>query len=131
MRIHNELLRSILILSLIGLVILPSGAMESGNPALYNAYNGLDKLGVEDAWDMGYTGEGVKVAVMDSGVDFATPDLIGTQARVTNASSPYYGWPLVIDIDYSSPLHSRLGELPCPKPICRYYVHPNVKRAIK
>ena len=99
MRIHNELLRSILILSLIGLVILPSGAMESGNPALYNAYNGLDKLGVEDAWDMGYTGEGVKVAVMDSGVDFATPDLIGTQARVTNASSPYYGWPLVIDID--------------------------------
>ena len=91
-----------------GLLILPSLSMAdnvsfettySGNPALYNAYKGLDDLGVKDAWDMGYTGEGVKVAVMDSGVDFATPDLMGTQARVSNASSPYYGWPIVIDLD--------------------------------
>ena len=79
--------------------MLPSGSVESGNPTLYHAYRGLEEFGVEDAWDMGYTGEGVKVAVMDSGVDFATPDLMGTQARVSNASSPYYGWPIVIDLD--------------------------------
>ncbi len=50
-----------------GLLILPSLSMAdnvsfettySGNPALYNAYKGLDDLGVKDAWDMGYTGEG-------------------------------------------------------------------------
>ncbi|HOT06709.1 MAG TPA: S8 family serine peptidase [Methanotrichaceae archaeon] len=86
------------ILLLIGLMV-PSGAVESGNPALYEAYKGLEKLGVEDAWKMDYTGKGVKVAVIDGGVDFATPDLIGTQARISNKSSSYYGWPLVIDID--------------------------------
>jgi len=99
MRIHNKLLRSILILSLIGLVILPSGAMEGGNPALYNAHKSLDDLGVKDAWNMGYTGKGVNIAIIDFGIDFATPDLIGTQARVSNVSSPYYGWPIVIDLE--------------------------------
>ncbi|MEI2760992.1 hypothetical protein [Methanothrix soehngenii] len=87
------------ILSLIGLIILPSGAIESGNPALYYAYKGLEKFGVEDAWGMGYTGKGVNVAVIDSGIDFATPDLIGTQAHISNKSSLYYGWPIVIDLD--------------------------------
>ena len=68
---------SLLIPSLAGLmIILTAGAVETGNPALYEAYKGLEKLGVEDAWKMGYTGKGVKVAVIDSGVDFATPDLI-------------------------------------------------------
>ncbi len=93
-------IRFFLILSFVGLIIiLPSGAIESGNPALYDAYKGLEEFGVEDAWNMGYTGKGVNVAVIDSGIDFATPDLIGTQARVSNASSPYYGWPIVIDLD--------------------------------
>ena len=95
MWIYNKSLRSFLILSIIGLIMLPSGAVESGNPTLYHAYRGLEEFGVEDAWDMGYTGEGVKVAVMDSGVDFATPDLIGTQARVSNASSPTMAGPLL------------------------------------
>ncbi len=98
-QIGNKLLRYFPILSLIGLIILPSSAIESGNPALYDAYKGLEELGVEDAWNMGYTGKGVTVAVIDSGIDFATPDLIGTQARISNASSPYFGWPIVIDLD--------------------------------
>jgi subtilisin family serine protease len=70
-----------------------------GNSALYNVYKGLDDLGVKDAWDMGFTGNGVIVAIIDTGIDFATPDLMGTQARVSNASSPYYGWPIVIDLN--------------------------------
>jgi len=69
-----------------------------GNETLYKVYKGLEEFGVIDAWEMGYTGEGVKVAIIDSGIDFATPDLIGTQARVENAESPYYGWPIVIDL---------------------------------
>ena len=37
------------------------------------------------------------VAVADTGVDFAHPDLNGTQARVTYDKSPYEGWPLMLD----------------------------------
>ena len=33
----------------------------------------------------------------DTGVDFAHPDLNGTQARVTFDDSPYNGWPLMLD----------------------------------
>lgn len=48
------------------------------------------------AWQKGYTGEGVKVAVLDSGADMAHPDLIGTWA-VAESSSPYAGWPMAFD----------------------------------
>ncbi|OPX77974.1 MAG: Pyrolysin precursor [Methanosaeta sp. PtaB.Bin039] len=90
----------ILIISLVVTIIVsPSNAIGGGNPAIYNIYKGLENFGIEDAWDMGYTGKGVKIALMDSGLDFATPDLIGSQARIENVSSPYYGWPIVIDPD--------------------------------
>jgi subtilisin family serine protease len=69
-----------------------------GNETLYEDYRGLEEFGVVDAWKMGYTGKEVKVAIIDTGIDFATPDLIGTQARIENEDSPYYGWPIVIDL---------------------------------
>ena len=49
------------------------------------------------AWAQGYTGTGVRVAVADDSVDFAHPDLMGTQATVTDPASPYYGWPEALD----------------------------------
>ncbi len=57
------------------------------------------------AWDQGYTGTGVRVAVADDSVDFAHPDLMGTQAYVKDASSAYYGWPEAFD-PYSLLLHA-------------------------
>lgn len=49
------------------------------------------------AWSRGFTGDGVKVMVNDSGPDFAHPDLQGTTARISDPSSAYYGWPEQFD----------------------------------
>lgn len=54
----------------------------------------------EGAWDLGYTGQGVKAMVNDSSVDFAHPDLMGKWAVIEDPDSPYYGWPEMFD-DYS------------------------------
>ncbi len=53
--------------------------------------------GANDAWSRGYTGEGMVVAVADTGVDFAHPDLDGTQARVNDIRSTWSGWPMMFD----------------------------------
>ncbi len=53
--------------------------------------------GTQNAWAKGYQGQGVKVAVIDSGADMGHPDLVGTWARVTDPQSPYYGWPMAFD----------------------------------
>ena len=53
--------------------------------------------GATDVWENGMNGSGVIVAVADSGIDFAHPDLNGTQARYDDSSSPYHGWPLMHD----------------------------------
>ncbi|MDD4308459.1 MAG: hypothetical protein PHU53_06600, partial [Thermoplasmata archaeon] len=50
-----------------------------------------------EAWSKGFTGEGITVAVTEFGIDFSQPDIMNTQARVTDAASPYYGWPIVFD----------------------------------
>ena len=92
-------LKTLFVLWLAGLLVVPFvGGIEGGHPALYEAYKGLEEFGVEDAWEMGYTGSGVKVGIIDGGIDFATPDLIGTQARISDVNSPYDGWPIVIDL---------------------------------
>lgn len=49
-----------------------------------------------EAWDMGFKGEGVKVAVLDNAVDFAHQDMQGTWA-VLPEGHPYAGWPQVFD----------------------------------
>ncbi|MAT48550.1 MAG: hypothetical protein CMA27_01825, partial [Euryarchaeota archaeon] len=53
--------------------------------------------GATDSWSRNISGQGIKVAVADSGIDFAHPDLNGTQARVDDATSPWNGWPIVFD----------------------------------
>lgn len=48
------------------------------------------------AWNNGFTGTGIKVAVADDGLDFGHPDLQGTQAY-NPAGSAYAGWPMALD----------------------------------
>jgi len=48
------------------------------------------------AWERGYEGEGVTVAVLDDGIDAAHADLIGTQRIYSSTlASHYNGWPMV------------------------------------
>ena len=52
------------------------------------------------AWDMGYTGTGVTVGVMDGGTDFGHPDLIGTWqtwSGLTGNRAGWNGWPKAFD----------------------------------
>ncbi len=62
-----------------------------------------------EAWARGYRGEGVEIAVVDDGVDFAHPDLRATMARYNVSEIPsetldtkpwlatYDGWPISFD----------------------------------
>ena len=54
----------------------------------------LDGHKSSEAWKKGFTGQDVVVGVLDDGIDFAHPDLMGTYAVVSDPASPYYGWPM-------------------------------------
>jgi minor extracellular serine protease Vpr len=59
------------------------GPTEQADPELVHA---LAMTGADNAHDAGYTGEGVKVAVMDTGIDYDNPalgDCFGPGCRVT------------------------------------------------
>ena len=71
----------------------PSGAIP-GSP---NSVKSGEIHGANDAWGRGYNGSGVRVAVADSGIDFAHPDLNGTQAILSDSASPYDGWGIMHD----------------------------------
>ncbi len=54
---------------------------------------GIFKINAPDVWAMGYTGEGVRIAVLDTGVDITHPALEGKMFTV-DPNDPYYpgGW---------------------------------------
>lgn len=54
---------------------------------------GIFKIRADEAWSLGYTGEGVRIAVLDTGVDITHPALAGKMLTL-DPSSPYYpgGW---------------------------------------
>ena len=45
----------------------------------------LQKVHADDVWALGYTGQGIVVANMDSGVDMSHPDLSGSWRGGSNS----------------------------------------------
>ena len=62
-----------------------------------NTVQSIDIHEADVAHSLNITGKGIKVAVVDSGIDFSHPDLNGTQARVDDANSSWDGWPIAFD----------------------------------
>ena len=62
-----------------------------------NTVQSIDIHEADIAHSLNITGKGIKVAVVDSGIDFAHPDLNGTQARVDDVNSSWDGWPIAYD----------------------------------
>jgi len=54
---------------------------------------GLDRIGAQEVWNTGFNGSGVRVCVIDTGVDVNHPDIAG-KMWTDNASDPTYpgGW---------------------------------------
>ena len=72
----------------------PAGAFFDAEP---NTVVSQEIHNATVAHDLNITGEGIKVAILDSGIDFAHPDLNGTQARVDDVNSSWDGWPIAFD----------------------------------
>jgi subtilisin family serine protease len=57
-------------------VTLPAGESIGDDEWFYNAYQwSMKAIDAPGAWDAGYTGAGVRVAILDSGIDPTHPDL--------------------------------------------------------
>lgn len=49
---------------------------------------GVEAINATQMWDQGYTGDGIKIAVLDTGIDFSHLDLRGNIHRGYNSISP-------------------------------------------
>ncbi|MBO7748481.1 S8 family serine peptidase [Paenibacillus sp. MWE-103] len=67
----------------------------------------LEQIGVLQAWERGYTGKGLKVGVIDTGIDYLHPDLAGNYVEggydaINQDDDPYEDLP---DGDYEGSYH--------------------------
>jgi subtilisin family serine protease len=71
--------------------IVPAGSFASPALAAGPPEPNLSVIGATDLWAMGYRGQGVTVAILDSGVDGTQPDLAGRYRGGSNSWYDPYG----------------------------------------
>ena len=76
---------------------VPLDVLSGPDDPLPTSYSVPRVHDVDDVWAMGYNGSGVNVAVLDQGIDFAHPNLVGQWAVDENPASPHYGWPIMLN----------------------------------
>jgi uncharacterized repeat protein (TIGR01451 family) len=74
---------------------VPAFAAGISSPQATSDWHGAGLIGAPEAWAKGFTGDGVNIAIIDSGVDFGHPDLQDKVAYYE--SGPYQGWPIALD----------------------------------
>ena len=77
-------------------------------------------MNVYEAWELGYSGKGVQVAVLDDGIDMGHPDLMG------NYVSGFYN---LVLIAYASSEGS--GEPAHPRSLARTFAARSYKQWVK
>lgn len=65
--------------------------LQPNDPLLASLY-GLDKINVAKVWYAGFTGKGILVAVVDSGIDINHPDLVN---NLWNDGSNHHGFNMI------------------------------------
>ncbi|MFO7619418.1 MAG: hypothetical protein R6W91_07195, partial [Thermoplasmata archaeon] len=69
-----------------------------------------DPHNVQSVHDMGITGDGVVVAIADTGIDFGVSNIAGKYVVVDDTESPYHGWPQAFD-PYAMTAYLGKGEV--------------------
>lgn len=95
--------------------LAPLSSIQYADDVDYGKQWHHDVVGTETAWNLGITGEGVKVAVIDSGIDSDHPDLKENIAAVESTvyKTNILGWPVDEDgnlVEYVEDLVFLSGE---------------------
>lgn len=80
--------RYVLFLVILAVTVNPILAYGACNDDYFYTQYYIQQLDIDDAWDMGYNGKGVKIAVLDSGIKYDCNDIDYSRIKnVTNCTS--------------------------------------------
>jgi subtilisin family serine protease len=79
-RMGDRALRLLALVAVVAAITLHAGAAHATSDSLWDQQWGPKQIHADEAWAAGATGAGVKVGVVDTGIDFNHPELAGKVA---------------------------------------------------